>query len=452
MTTTTATAFHSVSSPNDPLAQAFRQVRKAEYLAWRQALPTSPEGRERDFIELSATITRSNGMHSNFIAANLYALDTLDQLPRLRALIETYFHVDMARLRSIDLQLTGIPVVLRTDQDFWECLDERLSDLLTPAKPNELLPVSGTITKAIKSVIKALTPEPAEPESAEDSEDSEAEHPAEDSPTAPEPPPENDFTSSFRSTPQTDGSVMFEIRTDQGTATKIEEAVRARASSQAINFTQAFIEIFLMSVTVAITLNLYKAKDLPDAPGFLQPFGTLDPRETEAMAAAAKLIRDADAAGTLRVNSYQATAALRAAVEGRDGVCRWPGCNRPASRSQLDHRINYRDGGPTSADNLLSLCQTHHNRKTDEQVHYLLDPYTGDVYWLFSEGTWTVNRAEGPLAPNQKHWNQTLAQRQTGRQERARAKERERAEQEAKKRPRPSKPGNSRIDDEEPPF
>lgn len=432
-------AFHSVSSTVDPLAQSFHQVRKAEYVAWRKALPTSPEDRERDFTELSATITRSNGLRSDFIADNLYALLTLDQLPRLRTLIETHFHVDMARLRSIDTQLTGIPVELRADQDFWECLDERLSDLLTPAKPNQILPTSGTIAKAIKAVIRALAPDP---------EESEVEHPGDSSTPDPEPVAENDFTSSFRSTPQTDGSVLLEIRTEQVTATKIEEAVRARAASQSISFTQAFIEIFLMSVTVAITLNLYQAKDLPDAPGFLQPFGPLDPRDTEAMAAAAKLIRDADAAGTTRVNSYQATQSLRAAVEGRDGVCRWPGCNRPASRSQLDHRINYQDGGPTSADNLLSLCQTHHNRKTDEQVYYLLDPYTGDVYWLFSEGTWAVDRAEGPLAPSQKHWNQTLAQRQAGRHERARAQ----AEQERRKRPLPSNLGSSQLNDEEPPF
>ncbi|MGP6174196.1 HNH endonuclease signature motif containing protein [Corynebacterium sp. A21] len=422
MTTDHPTAFFAVNSPTDPLAHLGHQARKADYLTWRTALPTEAEYSSRDFTEYAATITRSTGVHADFIALNLYALSTLDQLPRLRVQVERHFHVDMHRLRGIDRQLTGIHPELLNDPEFWDCIDDRLTDLLTATTAHQLMPSPRTIAQAIKVVIKALTPAPEPEEEAEEEADADQDTEVEEcSPSVEEHP----FTSRLHTTPQPDGSVLLEVRLDQVTATKIEEAVRTHAASQAISFYLAFIEIFLMNISVAINLNLYKAKDLPDSPGFLQPYGPLDREDTEALAAAAKQIRDADAAGAKRANSYQPTKEIRAAVEGRDGVCRWPGCNRPASRCQLDHRINYEDGGPTGADNLLSLCQTHHNRKTDGQVHYLLDPITGDVVWLFADGTYVIDYAEGPLAPRSKHWNQSLAQKAERRRERAWAREKE---------------------------
>ena len=48
--------------------------------------------------------------------------------------------------------------------------------------------------------------------------------------------------------------------------------------------------------------------------------------------------------------------------------------------------------------------------KTDGTLKYLLDPYSGDVIWLYEDGTWTIAEADGPLAPKQKRWAQTVAQ------------------------------------------
>ncbi|WP_156230544.1 HNH endonuclease signature motif containing protein [Corynebacterium occultum] len=446
-------AFHSLSSPDDPLAVAFQQAREAEYLAWRRAMPTGSQ-QERDFTELAATITRSTGIRSGVIASNLYALLTLDKLPQLKTLIEEHFHVDMSRLRTIDHQLTGICVELLEDPGFWEAVDERLSSLLSPTRANQLMPTSATITRALKELIRVLTP-PEEEAPQHPSAQEETEHPeGEPGNTEPAPEPELPVMNRYHSTPQPDGSVLFEIRVDQVTATKIEEAVRARAKEQGIPYHQAFVEIFLMDVSVKVNLNLYQARDLPGSPGFLQPYGPLDPKDAEALAAAAQRIRDADAAAEKESPAYQTPPDIRAAVEGRDWLCRWPGCIRPASRCQMDHRINHADGGPTTAANLLALCDHHHARKTDEQVHYLLDPYTGDVYWLFQDGTWAIDRAEGPLAPKQRHWVQTLAQRQDRRRERARLREEEKAEQERTQRlkQKRERPLPSQYEDEEPPF
>lgn len=54
---------------------------------------------------------------------------------------------------------------------------------------------------------------------------------------------------------------------------------------------------------------------------------------------------------------------LKAWLRYRDGVCRHPGCSRPARRCDIDHTLAHEDGGPTCADNLAHLCRRHHRLK-----------------------------------------------------------------------------------------
>ena len=72
--------------------------------------------------------------------------------------------------------------------------------------------------------------------------------------------------------------------------------------------------------------------------------------------------------------------------------------------------MDFADGGPTAAWNLVNLCQHHHNIKTDKRARYILDPATGDVVWLFVDGTWQTTTATGPLAPETCNWLQTVDQ------------------------------------------
>lgn len=63
-------------------------------------------------------------------------------------------------------------------------------------------------------------------------------------------------------------------------------------------------------------------------------------------------------------DSYQPPPRMAAAVTMRDGICRAPGCNRPAIHVDLDHVVERRDGGHTSGDQLQGLCRLHHSKKT----------------------------------------------------------------------------------------
>ena len=61
---------------------------------------------------------------------------------------------------------------------------------------------------------------------------------------------------------------------------------------------------------------------------------------------------------------YTPTQALADFVRCRDLTCRFPGCDKPATRCDIDHTIPYSDGGTTHASNLASLCRLHHLIKT----------------------------------------------------------------------------------------
>jgi hypothetical protein len=54
---------------------------------------------------------------------------------------------------------------------------------------------------------------------------------------------------------------------------------------------------------------------------------------------------------------------LAKAIEFRDGVCQAPGCCRPASQCDIDHRIPHEADGPTAGWNLGPYCRRHHIQK-----------------------------------------------------------------------------------------
>jgi hypothetical protein len=43
----------------------------------------------------------------------------------------------------------------------------------------------------------------------------------------------------------------------------------------------------------------------------------------------------------------------------RDRTCRQPGCGRTADKAEIDHTVQYGDGGVTAPDNTNALCRKH---------------------------------------------------------------------------------------------
>lgn len=61
---------------------------------------------------------------------------------------------------------------------------------------------------------------------------------------------------------------------------------------------------------------------------------------------------------------YRPSKALADFVRARDLTCRFPGCDVPATRCDIDHVLPYSKGGPTHASNLSCKCRLHHLAKT----------------------------------------------------------------------------------------
>lgn len=51
---------------------------------------------------------------------------------------------------------------------------------------------------------------------------------------------------------------------------------------------------------------------------------------------------------------------MRRAVIARDGLCRFPGCDRPPGWCDAHHVVHWADGGETALHNLVLLCKRHH--------------------------------------------------------------------------------------------
>ena len=68
---------------------------------------------------------------------------------------------------------------------------------------------------------------------------------------------------------------------------------------------------------------------------------------------------------------------LRHALDLRDGGCIAPGCDRPPQLTDAHHVRHWVDGGPTSLENLVLLCRTHHVAVHEGGWRLHRDPATG---------------------------------------------------------------------------
>ena len=108
--------------------------------------------------------------------------------------------------------------------------------------------------------------------------------------------------------------------------------------------------------------------------------------------------------------SYRPPTGLADLVRARDRVCVFPTCQTPASRCDIDHLTAWSQGGTTSLDNLVTLCEAHHRLKhtpgwalTRDQASGVLFWYTPDrtVYQRHPDGT--ITRHPKRVGPHQRY-------------------------------------------------
>jgi hypothetical protein len=85
-------------------------------------------------------------------------------------------------------------------------------------------------------------------------------------------------------------------------------------------------------------------------------------------------------------STYAVPAALRDFVVTRDATCRFPGCSRPAGRSQIDHAVPWDQGGGSDRANLGALCIRHHQLKTHAGWTITTSAEDGRAHWRSPAG------------------------------------------------------------------
>lgn len=84
--------------------------------------------------------------------------------------------------------------------------------------------------------------------------------------------------------------------------------------------------------------------------------------------------------------AYAVSGSLRALLVARDGTCRFPGCNRSAARSEMDHAVAWDDNGATDRSNLGALCTRHHRLKTHGRWQIIASHPDGSCTWRSPSG------------------------------------------------------------------
>ncbi|MFI5506772.1 HNH endonuclease signature motif containing protein [Mycobacterium sp. NPDC051804] len=100
-----------------------------------------------------------------------------------------------------------------------------------------------------------------------------------------------------------------------------------------------------------------------DNPGYLRGFGILPAESVREVAKTAKLKPLTMPAGVTPDPGYRPTAKTREFLQWRDLTCRWPGCDKPVSKCDVDHTVPW-PHGPTHPSNTKHYCRIHHLVKT----------------------------------------------------------------------------------------
>ncbi|WIM68187.1 HNH endonuclease signature motif containing protein [Corynebacterium breve] len=376
--------FYSICSTQHPLAIHQTEIRRAEYNMWQSIYASvQTQADVRDWTEHAASLRAHIGGSDHANANNLLALETLEYLPNFSALVESMMHVSIHVLRRIGLTLCCD--TFWGDTDNQASIDQFLVEFLTPTRPNQAMPGTTKICNKLTEFLRLLAVEEG---------------------TEPEDP-----YARYSNVENSDGTFTVSSTWDPVTAGRVDALIRKHAANNDLTLAEAHAELLLGKADIKIVMNLYRASDIVDSPVWMPGVGFLGQSGSALADELTTYSRDILAAATEQTTAYRVTSRIRAYLEGRDGTCRWPGCSRPAHRTEKDHRVNWDEGGPTTPWNMVCLCAHHHNRKTDGVINYILDPITGDVYWLFSDGTWSVDEASGPLAPKNARWISTLNHR-----------------------------------------
>ena len=138
--------------------------------------------------------------------------------------------------------------------------------------------------------------------------------------------------------------------------------------------------------TVMVTVSAETLLGRSDEPAILEGYGPLSPEAAREIAGDVpgfiRLLTHPETGVVLSLGKgrHKNTAGMKKWLRMRDETCRFPGCNRPAVTSDIDHTEACETGGRTDQDNLAHLCEPHHRLKHLTQWTVKQEP-GGVLFW-----------------------------------------------------------------------
>ncbi|GAB3077544.1 HNH endonuclease signature motif containing protein [Corynebacterium aquatimens] len=384
-------AYFRTELESDPVAEAatFMRMMEAEIFG-----DYAHGWMDIDDLEVHVeSLARSTGWGRQRVTKGIFAYKRLDDLPLLREMQEVHHRLDLGRLIAIDetLNQLGPDAGYSVMCEF----DLMLCCLLDPQRPAQELPSPRVIKERIKKLIASMDAGIAHDEEKREEREKKG----------------NAAKKTIEltvSSAEEVGRAAMTLSADSTTITALTAVIEKTARELKLGKGEAARQIILGETDPALGAKLYGfvALDATGAPVpgesiYFPRFGWTDAIGNEAFES---LVAEEDCAivnlldvADQETEAYVPTESMRAYVIARDGTCIWPGCGMAAERCQLDHRVPFDEGGKTTPNNLFALCQHHHNLKTQRRATYIPDPESGEIVWLFNDGTYSKVMQDGFL-------------------------------------------------------
>jgi len=125
----------------------------------------------------------------------------------------------------------------------------------------------------------------------------------------------------------------------------------------------AAAHVAVPSAVIHVLAERETLEGVSDAPGYLRGFGILPAESVRKVAKTATVKPLTVPIGVPSDPGYRPSAKTREFLVWRDLTCRWPGCDKPVEKCDVDHTVPY-PSGPTHPSNTKHYCRIHHLVKT----------------------------------------------------------------------------------------
>lgn len=234
--------------------------------------------------------------------------------------------------------------------------------------------------------------------------------PKEDQPLPPGPPPEVQEPELNWNSSKPEFTDFF-LRLNKIDSTELVQAIQYVATHDGCTRGEALMRLVRGQTTAEVTLNIYRPVNAGASAGATSAQqweeGSIHAADQwlSAMVGAQWMERVTHIAapGYDKGEGYHPTPSIRASVMGRDGHCRFPGCEVPAERCDLDHVHRWDHEAPqggcseTSTANLHCLCRKHHRMKTAGQWDVTLHPDGTETWTSHGDGHTVTTEPGGVL-------------------------------------------------------